>query len=285
MRGSAEGPEFVVRGRKGTKTNTICDFEKPPIAEVVCGVAFKPLQQFLAPHVGVLWSHLREKYPDLEEKPPLTPPSLATNKERSDEPVVFPHLGPRNWFVSKDGARLIQVQKDRFLHNWRKTDPEAMYPRYSSLMEEFRANFNQFREFIDKRALGLIEPMEFELTYVNVIPEGEGYQGLANIKALFPDFGRGQDPQRLLLEPVGINWTTFYRLPEQQGKLTISINDGTRKTDGRPIVRLLLSARGLPSDGNLKGMDVWFDSARHSIVSAFVNIVSEDVQIKDWGRK
>jgi hypothetical protein len=46
---------------------------------------------------------------------------------------VFPL--PRFWFVAKDEATLLQVQKNAFLFNWRKNDMEGCKSHIHSAME------------------------------------------------------------------------------------------------------------------------------------------------------
>ena len=44
---------------------------------------------------------------------------------------------PRFWFVNESGNELVQVQRDRFIRNWRKTEGQPGYPSYDNLREAF----------------------------------------------------------------------------------------------------------------------------------------------------
>ena len=114
--------------------DSIVDFKNPPITEAVCGIAFRRIERFLAPHVGLLWALFRDDYPRVEEKSPLTPPKQAID---GDENVSLAEIigRPRIWFVREDETRLIQVQQDRFLHNWKKVKADE----YTVIQDEYAA--------------------------------------------------------------------------------------------------------------------------------------------------
>lgn len=81
-------------------------FSKPPLAEVVFGVAYKALGTMKAGHIGAYWCHIRDDYPTCEHVPPLgsAPPASKT----WGIPL------PRTWFVSRDETHLVQLQDGRF---------------------------------------------------------------------------------------------------------------------------------------------------------------------------
>lgn len=81
------------------------DFERPPINEVAIGMQFAPLINLRSEHVGVFWNRLRADFPTAQQVPPLG--NIA-----QIPPEIFPM--PRFWFVSKDDATLIQIQKGGF---------------------------------------------------------------------------------------------------------------------------------------------------------------------------
>jgi uncharacterized protein (TIGR04255 family) len=45
-------------------------FDKPPVTEVVLGLAFKDLPLQVG-HVGLFWQKVRDEFPNIEERPPL----------------------------------------------------------------------------------------------------------------------------------------------------------------------------------------------------------------------
>jgi uncharacterized protein (TIGR04255 family) len=252
----------------------------------VCGILFKPLKGLTAPHIGVLWEKFKPAYSRCREVAPLLP----AIEKFEDEPIeeVNPFGGtfptPRTWFETVDGNRLIQVQRDRFLHNWKKEKGDEVYPHYDYVIENFRDSFRTFGDFLKENELGVIEPIQYELTYVNDIPQGDGWTRLGDIGNVFPDFIWRTPGDRFLTEPEVVNWQTAFVLPERVGRLHASIRLGKRRVDRHPVLRFELTARGISSDKSLSGMWSWFDIGHEWIVRGFTDLTSEEMHSKVWRR-
>lgn len=261
------------------------DYEKPPVIEVVCGVLFKPLSGFLTPHVGLLWEKYRDEYPECSEVAPLDP-----ILERFEEPPqISLEIGnvpplPRVWFVQKDGNGLIQIQRDRFLHNWRKAQSAENYPRYHGVKDMYQKSFSKFQAFLEESRISAIEPLQYEMTYINHIPKGDGWENIGEIGELFPDFTFGSKEARFLPEPNTINWRTTFILPQNAARMHVVIRNVKMRDSGKPVILLELTVRGIGSDKSIEGMWTWFDLAREWIVRGFSDITSERVQREVWRR-
>ncbi|MFD1381016.1 TIGR04255 family protein [Fodinicurvata halophila] len=137
-----------------TRPGHLPDFTSPPLIEVALGVQFTPLENLQTLHGGIIWEAYKDKYPYTKELPPL-PHVLETFGRRQvhssipfklslqDRPDV-----PRYWFISENNDQLIQIQKDRFLQNWRKESSKAEYPRYESIREDFFLTIKLFVEHL-----------------------------------------------------------------------------------------------------------------------------------------
>src|ERR1041385_7253995 len=130
-----------------TETSKLPSFQRPPVNEVICGVTFKPIDSLLVPHLGLLWEKFRESYPECKEVDPLLPVIEVFDGKEPQSSFAVPTL-PRLWFISKDENGIIQIQRDRFLHNWRKVRPADEYPRYGVVIEKFRNHLVTFRSFL-----------------------------------------------------------------------------------------------------------------------------------------
>ncbi len=269
-----------------TTSQELPEYENPPVIEVVCGVLFKPLEGLLAPHLGMLWEKFKPEYPRCQEVPPLDPViehfgELPTAEIRlTDVPPL-----PRIWFIHADDTGIIQVQRDRFLHNWRKRRADQGYPRYHKVIEMFRDRLSRFQSFLIEEDLGVIEPLQYEMTYVNHILTGEGWNTLSEIGKVFQDFDWQSREARFLPEFEGMNWRTGFLLPERSGRLHVTIRRGVRRHDGHPMILFELTARGIGSDTAPDAMWAWFDLAREWIVRAFTDLTSDDIQKQVWRRK
>jgi len=193
-------------------------------------------------------------------------------------------LLPRLWFLSDDETRVLQMQRDRILHNWKKVKPEDEYPRYPHVVEMFRDALTGFDSFLSREKLGGVEPLQYELTYVNHIDLEKRWSNLGGIGALLPDFSWRDTGERFLPSPEAMNLRMSFVLPERQGRLHISAQNATQVSDQREILRLDLTVRGMPSDQSRDAMWQWFDLAREWIVKGFVDITNSGVQAEIWKR-
>jgi len=261
------------------------DYENPPVIEVVCGIQFKPINALLSPYLGLLWEKYKSEYPKCSEVAPLDP--LI---ERFDEPLQMilelanvPPL-PRIWFIQSKGNGIIQVQRDRFLHNWRKNNSEDEYPRYHVVKQMFKDRFLKFQTFLDENNLGIIEPLQYEMTYINHIPKGEGWENLREIGRIFPDFAFRIEEDRFLPEPSTFNWRTIFTLPEKGTRMHVVIRHVKIRDSGLPMLLLELTVRGFGTNNSPEDMWNWFDLAREWIVRGFADLTGKDVQKKIWRR-
>ena len=108
------------------------EFESPPIVEVVFSVQFEPLGSLRTAQIGLLWERFRKDFPKVDEKPPLEPVLERFDRPQSVkvglrfEALDVPPLA-RVLFLNEPESQLIQVQPDRFIHNWRKNaDTEVL---------------------------------------------------------------------------------------------------------------------------------------------------------------
>ena len=264
-------------------SNGLPDYDNPPVSEVVCGILFEPLGTLLLPHFGLLWEKFKDEYSECQEVAPLMP-----TIERLDEsPLQAVQLTemplPRVWFVHKDGG-IIQVQRDRFLHNWRKMRSEDEYPRYETVFETFQEHFSTFQQFLQDTNLGTVTPLQYELTYVNLILKDEGWQTISEIGQVFPDFSWRTSSSRFLPTPEAINWRTSFLLPNRSGRLHINIQTGRRREDLHELFRLEITARGIGEDVSSENMKEWFNLAHKWIVRGFEDLTGVEVQKDVWGK-
>jgi uncharacterized protein (TIGR04255 family) len=267
--------------------NALPNYENPPVTEVVCGILFQPLSMLTAPYLGTLWEKFKPTYPRCKEVAPLAPviERFDEGPERSEVPFERLFSLSRTWFETTDGNGLIQVQRDRFLHNWKKERDNDRYPHYDYVIENFRNHLQQFEAFLDENKLGVVEPLQYELTYVNHILKGAGWITLDEVKRVFTDFSWRGGSSRFLPTPETINWRTTFLLTNQVGRLHASIRSAKRRTDGQPVLLFELTARGIGANKSRDAMWEWFDLAHEWIVQGFTDLTSEEIQKTIWRRK
>jgi uncharacterized protein (TIGR04255 family) len=265
------------------------DFERPPVVEVALSIQFKELSKFQTPYAGFLWEEFRADYPQLDEKPPL--PHLVETFPEPSQPQFTAFLGelppPRRLvFMTSRGGNLVQIQPDRFVHNWRKMSEEDDYPRYDKVRDLSLKQWAKFTAFAGRHDLGEVEPDQYEMTYVNHFPQGEAWNTLADVPRLIRDLA--WEPEgRFLPVPEGIVFRRSFILAREWGRLHSTLRRGQRKTDGRDVLVLELTARGYPLSADPregKAMLDWFDLAHESIVRGFADLTTSEAQQTFWRR-
>jgi len=264
-------------------TDTLPHYDNPPVIEAVCGVLFRELSSMHAVHLGSFWQKLRDEYCQTREVAPLAP--VIERFEGSSKPAFqftdVPPL-PRTWIMTKTENALVQIQRDRFLHNWKKVATEDKYPRYDEVIDLFKKRFSEFQDFVAEQQLGKIQPLQYEMTYINHIPKGDGWEELTDVGNVFPDFNRMPQDDRYLPCPDQLNLRTSFQLPSKQGRLHVVIRNAQKTDDSLPILLFELTARGIPEDSSLEAMWQWFDLAHEWIVNGFTDLTSSDVRKKIW---
>jgi len=274
------------RGVIVTQTSpTLPAYENPPISEMVCGIQFDRLEQFLNAHLGILWEKYKPQYSECQEAAPLLP---IIEKFDGPAPVERPYVdatSARTWFISSEGNNVIQVQRDRFLHNWRKISSDDEYPRYSHMIDEFQSLFEKFTSFVEEQNIGVINPQQYELTYINFIPLGQGWNTIEDIEKVFPNFTWQQSENSFLPSPESVNWNTNFVMPERSGRLHTRIQTAFRRSDNTTLLRFELTVRGIGEFRTLDKMQSWFNIAHLYIVKSFSELTSSEVQRQYWGLK
>ena len=234
------------------------EFTKPPITEVVSSITFNKLSSFLSPHVGQLWERYRSDFPDCRDLPPLAvviespDPAGLRSFEYSDVPPL-----PRSWFISRDQTNLIQFQQDRFLFNWKRVRDDSVYPRYSTVKSKFDDLFQEFLGFLSETNTGSVDPIQYELTYVNHILFEDGLQTNADIGEVFKDFCWDSSSERFLSPPEVLDWRSKISVPELPGRLHYSMRSATRNIDKKNLVVFELIVRGMANDKTDESKDKW----------------------------
>lgn len=265
------------------------DFNDPPVIEVVLSVQFEPLSALGVPQFGVLWERYRKEFPKTEDKTPL--PSVTESFEAPKQSTVQVQIiseppPPRCWFKNAADTELIQVQRDRFVFNWRKTEAEQPYPRYPYVRTKFEAHFRTFETFLRDHGVSTVSPNQCEVTYVNHLFPGRGWKGSGQFKKIFSVW-LGKHSDDFLPEPEDITFQTRYRMLTKDGKpfgrLHVQAEPRIKVEDASPLLRLTLTARGAPLEKNLKGVLAFFDVGREFVVRGFTSVTTSKMH-KIWER-
>ncbi|MBW4444356.1 MAG: TIGR04255 family protein [Plectolyngbya sp. WJT66-NPBG17] len=260
-------------------------FENPPVTEVACSVLFRSIEELATAHVGLLWQAFQPEYPYVEDTVPLASKvEFFENKpiEAKLQITGVPPM-PRVWFITESGNRVIQIQRERFIHNWRKIQNTDEYPRYESVVNKFQEYLSTFEGFLANSRLSKLSYLQYELTYVNQIPQSHGWKTFEDIGNIFPDFSWRTQSERFLKSPKSLNWGTSFDLPDEIGRLYVGVSSAMQGNE--PILLVELTVRGIGDYAAPESLRKWFDIAHDWIVRAFADLTAESIQTEIWKRK
>ncbi len=264
---------------------TLPDYERPPVVETLLGVQFAPLTQFSIPHFGLYWAKIRENYPNCQILPPLGSVIEQFGAVQFAQPklelIPIPEI--RCWFIEKSGVMLTQIQRDRFIHNWRRVKAEDVYVHYENIKPKFTEEWKRFCEFLQEVGLGKPEVNQCEVTYVNHIEVGAGWKSYGELNKVIASWS-GKYSGSFLPEPESVNVGARYVLPDKKGRLHIEMQPAIRQQDAREILQLNLTARGKPESSDLKHVLEWLDLGHEWIVRGFTDFTAKEMH-DFWRRR
>ena len=275
------------------------DFDRPPLVEVVLGVQFSDLTDYRTHHAGLLWDkHFRADFPRCVERHPIAAifetfgavsqgqPRLQVQVLEAPGPVV-----PRLWFINDGDTELVQIQADRFLHNWRR-EKKASYPRYEPIRERFFQELADVESFFEGEKIGAIEPNQCEVTYVNHISLADDSDPWTQLHRIFEIWGSFDAirPARgaQLPAPEDARFSLRFIISDPDSGEPL----GRLHIDGQPIIageagraiRLNMTARGCPKTPTYQGVADFLDTGRDAIVRGFAAITTAAMH-EHWERK
>ena len=172
-----------------------------------------------------------------------------------------------------------------FFFNWRRLNPEQAYPGYEVIQPQFLKYFRRYVEFLDSHNVALSGQQSHELTYVNIIPRGKGWETLYDIGNILPDLSWRSDARQHLPSPKGLAWQCIFDVSMScSGKSDLFVNLQTAQTtpEGAPILRLEFTVRRADAASEEVEMVAWFDKAHEIISETFLNFTGKDTQNTYW---
>lgn len=184
--------------------------------------------------------------------------------------------------------QMIQLQNGRLHFNWVGSSG-AEYPRYPSVRAEFSSVFEHFIQYARDKGLGEVQPNQWEVTYVNHIPQGTVWNDPKDW-GFFRSLQTDSTAMNSLVQFESFGGEWHYIIPPQKGRLHVQWRHGRRsgspESPEQEVVILTLTARGPIDRGSdaetipLSGLDL----GHEVIVKSFRMLMSEDAN-KHWGLK
>jgi uncharacterized protein (TIGR04255 family) len=268
--------------------DSVPSFERPPVVETAMGVQFAPIGNFTAAHYGWFWkTYLDATWTKTQDAPrmPAQFEKFGENDQWQTLPQIIlqePLQGGRILFINKDDDRIIQLQSDRLVYNWRKRQTD--YPSFKEIYPEFRRYLQVFEKFI--RESGLESPLynQWEITYINVVPRGDIWESSSDWGAVFPGLFVDVDTRELGVTRRPSTSTLKFEIVPKRGHLYVAAQHA-KVDDGKEALVVNLTARG-PLVADDKGWDLATGMflGHATLVRTFHQIASPEARAH-WGGK
>ena len=269
-------------------------FGRPPVNEVYLSVQFTDdvLDETWA--LTEFWPRIRDDFPQIERQS-----AIVRIEERFEVPPVpsmpsFPfQVGTgappqRYWFVSQNSTRLVQVQSDRFLFNWRRVRPDDAYPRFRTLLPDFERVFALFLDAMPASRRSAVTADLCEVGYINHI----GASAEEDPRHHLPLYRIVQfvtEPDTDALRPIEDMQFQVRSLIRGEdnvptGRIYVSAVPGYRTADQMPIYVLELTVRGRPAGSELGDLLEFYTQGRERVVTTFDSITTNEMH-EAWERQ
>jgi uncharacterized protein (TIGR04255 family) len=272
----------VNTGPRAASNAPLPDFSNPPVIETAIGVVFLPIDGWKLSHFNRFGRQIESRYPSAEPQERfITTPLEEFGAPAKPTELVFESGAALWWYVDEKNGRLIQLQRDRFVQNWRKIHPEDTYPHYERTREEFKTAWSEYLAFLTQERLPHPTVLQVEIDYVNHIERGQGWTTPADIPKVTPLLA-AQRPQ-FLPSPEAILLNARYLMPAKRGRLHVSLQPAIRNADKVELLQMTISAHGRPSGSELDSIVSWCDLGHEWIVRGFADVTTVEMHER-WGR-
>jgi uncharacterized protein (TIGR04255 family) len=263
-------------------------YERPPVIEVALSATIKPIEGWALPHFGLLWQKWRDDLPTTEVYPPLPahPDELSSVPPPPPPEVVQFQIEhdpthARCWFVSADKSELVQVQRDRFVFNWRRTEAGTPYPRYMDRVRpQFGSRYASFSDFLKEQGLAPLQVLQVEVAYVNEV-ERQDHLDAGDFSRVFNLAGPAAGADAYLPTPYGVRLSASYMPSPGPGVLHIHTYRAAR--GHRQVYQFRLIARVPPQGSSIDEVLGALDRGREWIVRGFTDLTTAEMH-RMWGR-
>ncbi len=277
--------------RYATRVNAVADvvsavrlpgFDRPPVVEVALAVDFQPIVELTAVKLSGLAALWRDEYPLVQEHAalPLNPPVGG----QGQFPTMFMRLGGatqlRLWLLAADETKLLQVQWDRLILNWRRLGEGTEYPSFAELQPRFATAWEDLTRYLASNVEVPAFPMSVEVAYVNeVVTDADGEPRLTRILRDIGDLsGLGGHPTS-----VQMNRTYETRSPRGLlGSLTVAADTGGRGPNGTLVTLTYRAAVSL--DGGGEELIQTMNHGHETVVNAFDRMTTDEMH-DVWRRR
>lgn len=263
--------------------NDLPEFDDPPVVEMALSARFRILPGLRGLALSPLYEQWRDRYPQVEEQPPLP---AVVDEDVPNGPVFQLNLGSapavRYWFLTRDGAELVQLQQDLLSVNWREQVEGKPYPRYPAMRQLFSDRIQDLEAFAAQNELGTVDVTQLELSYINAVDVDSHDRGkLGRILTTWQDVSGSH-----LAEPEQVQLSMSYQvtgLGPGVSRLWVQAAPGQRSM-GAPAIFLTFLIRGAPKGEGTEQVLAFLDKAHDQVLRSFAELTTPEMH-RAWGRR
>ena len=257
-----------IAGRAGEVGSPSPPYLAVPLNEIAFGVRFVA-PDFDLVHFGQYFETVKEAFSERQMVPSIAIPQFPAFGAQTIQISTLPRL----WLVRE--SRLIQLQTDRFIYNWRRVDdsPEK-YPGFVKIFAEFRERWSAFIAFSRDAFKIPLKVAELSLTYVNQIHDD------GSIAAPIFEFRNDN-----LDMPAPELWVSQLRFayPEANMKITVGARPAIHLATQAPVEQLDMTVESISAPANDAAAIIdWYEQAHTLVHHTFKTLIHADWR-KKWG--
>lgn len=245
------------------------ELRKPPVSEVAIGAQFNNpiLDNGL---IYDFYQKVKSEYPKIQENPPL--PSIIENPDKPNQTRILQGFNTRRYFINHNGDKLIQLQPDRFLFNWRKNSDSDEYPKFTSVLNGFLEIYGKLEHEVSDIGTKI---NQLEVTFVDQVILNDFELESIKLGEIF----------NYLSFPYEIkNCECNFSFPSKSinGNLTFVIRSAFNSKNQSKLLVCETTCRGFTDAG--EDMSQWFNKAHKILLDFFVELFTERSKAV-WGIK
>lgn len=183
---------------------------------------------------------------------------------------------PLNYLLtSTAGSDLLQIQSNRFMHNWRKNNGDVEeYPRFENIVEKFSSEITKLDQFYQSHGEPNLRFNQAEIAYHNTVYledfNSDDPSCFLNILSLGSSYSND----------FNLNWreTITNSNEEPVGRLHVSAQSGV-SSDKRKAVMYSLVVRGRPEEETFDSCLSFLKLGRSIIINKFESTTTSNAHL------
>ena len=264
-----------------TRDQSLPEYERPPVVEVALAIQLEAAIGYRSLDLANIARHWANEFPKIEERHPL--PKMGFGSESLDMTfdVSDETETPRLWLQNDAGDRVVQLQQDRIVVNWKRGTGDDTYPRYASIREALRDAWQRMTAAVIELGFDMPQPSICEAQYINHLGADQGWHSTEDTARLIAPWNGTMSDDFLPTDHHGALLLHFH-IPNQPGWLDIN-GWTTDLDDGEKMLVLNLTSQGEATSPDIAGALKFMDLAHEWIVKGFTSVTTTEAHEK-WGK-